>query len=132
MATHLINKKNHVLLQLDLPKSSWRKVWALNPTPVGYKCLDIEVFKFAGGDFSHIFLRSQQGDNGGAHDEDPLGSIKVYGDRVEEDDIRVQSRVFDGIDKLDEIMDTTGPDLFVTDNGMVVSPLTQITEDMIA
>ena len=50
------------------------------------------------GDYSLIQLRSQQGDNGGAHDEDLLGSIRVYGDRVTADDISVQSRVFDGID----------------------------------
>ena len=50
------------------------------------------------GDYSLIQLRSQQGDNGGAHDEDLLGTIRVYGDLVTADDISVQSRVFDGID----------------------------------
>ncbi|MEM6587020.1 MAG: calcium-binding protein [Pseudomonadota bacterium] len=56
-----------------------------------------------GGDYSLITLRSQQGDGGGAHDEDPLGTIKVYGDRVEESDITVKAKVFYGIDQLDEI-----------------------------
>ncbi|MEM1199167.1 MAG: calcium-binding protein [Pseudomonadota bacterium] len=73
----------------------------------------IEYGEDAGGDYSLIILRSQQGDNGGAHDEDPLGSIRVYGDLVEEDDLKVQSRVFDGIDKLDTIADTGAPDQFV-------------------
>ena len=73
----------------------------------------IEYGEDEGGDYSLIVLRSQQGDNGGAHDEDPLGSIRVYGDRVEEDDLKVQSRVFDGVDKLDGILDTGAPDEFV-------------------
>lgn len=84
---------------------------------------DIDYGEDDGGDYSLIMLRSQQGDNGGAHDEDPLGSIKVYGDRVEENDIKVQARVFDGIDKLDEILAYDNPDL---------APLTLIPEDMIA
>lgn len=56
-----------------------------------------------GGDYSLITLRSQQGDGGGAHDEDPLGTVKVYGDKVEMDDIKVKSKVFYGIDQFDEI-----------------------------
>ena len=65
----------------------------------------------AGGDFSLIALRSQQGDGGaagentatGAHDEDPLGTIKVYGDKVTSDDIQLKANVFYGVDQLDEI-----------------------------
>ena len=65
----------------------------------------------AGGDFSLITLRSQQGDGGaagantatGAHDEDPLGTIKVYGDKVEEADITLKANVFYGVDMLDDI-----------------------------
>ena len=65
-----------------------------------------------GGDFSLVTLRSQQGNGGaggantatGAHDEDPLGSIKIYGDKVTENDIKVQAAgVFDGVDKLETI-----------------------------
>ena len=56
-----------------------------------------------GGDYSLIALRSQQGDGGGAHDEDELGTIKVYGDKVTEDDINVKASVFYGIDQIDEI-----------------------------
>ncbi|MEM8979080.1 MAG: calcium-binding protein [Pseudomonadota bacterium] len=56
-----------------------------------------------GGDYSLIQLRSQQGDGGGAHDEDLLGTIKVYGDKVTEDDITVKAKVFYGIDDLEDI-----------------------------
>ena len=55
------------------------------------------------GDYSLIILRSQQGDGGGAHDEDLLGTIKVYGDKVTEDDITLKTNVFYGVDDLDEI-----------------------------
>ncbi len=64
---------------------------------------DITYDEDEGGDYSLISLRSQQGDGGGAHDEDPLGTIKVYGDRVEEDDITVKAKVFYGVDDLEEI-----------------------------
>lgn len=87
---------------------------------------DIVYGEDDGGDYSLIMLRSQQGEGGGAHDEDPLGSIRVYGDRVEEDDIRLKTAgVFDGIDKLDQIVDTGTPDLFV-------GPMTLLPEEMIA
>lgn len=57
------------------------------------------------GDFSLVSLRSQQGDGGGAHDEDPLGTLKIYGDTVEEGDIEVQANVFDGIDIFEPMTD---------------------------
>ncbi len=56
-----------------------------------------------GGDFSLISIRSQQGDGGGAHDEDSLGTLKVYGDKVTADDIEVKKTVFDGVDAFDGI-----------------------------
>ncbi len=59
-----------------------------------------------GNDYSLIQLRSQQGDGGGAHDEDLLGTIRVYGDRVEEDDILVRANVFYGIDQIEDLADT--------------------------
>ena len=52
------------------------------------------------GDYSLISFRSDQGDNGGAHDEDPLGTIKVYGDRVEAEDLTIEGGVFFGVDRL--------------------------------
>ena len=60
-------------------------------------------------------IRSQQGDGGGAHDEDPLGTVKIYGDKVTESDITVKAKVFDGIDKF-EPMDDIGNPIFRDDN----------------
>ncbi len=72
---------------------------------------EIKYGEDEGGDYSEIVLRSQQGNGGaagentatGAHDEDPLGCIKVYGDKVTEDDIKLKANVFYGIDQLDKI-----------------------------
>lgn len=67
---------------------------------------DITQGEDEGGQYSLIEVRSQQGDNGGAHDEDPLGFIKVYGDVVTRDDIKVKAKVFDGVDKLSLLEET--------------------------
>ena len=45
---------------------------------------------------SIIHLISNQGANGGAHNQDELGSITVYGDLVEASDLRVNTGVFYG------------------------------------
>ncbi len=47
-------------------------------------------------DKSIIHLISNQGANGGAHNQDELGSITVYGDLVEASDLRVNAGVFFG------------------------------------
>ncbi len=52
-------------------------------------------------DYSVITITSNQGGNGGAHDGDPLGTITVYGDLVDEDDITVDAGVFHSIELLD-------------------------------
>ena len=64
---------------------------------------EIKYGEDADGDYSEIVLRSQQGDNGGAHDEDPLGCIKVYGDKVTLDDIKLKANVFYGVDLIEKI-----------------------------
>lgn len=51
-------------------------------------------------DYTVITLYSQQGD-AGAHDEDALGTITVYGDLVDEDDIHLHDHVYYGIDMLE-------------------------------
>jgi Ca2+-binding RTX toxin-like protein len=51
-------------------------------------------------DYTVITLYSQQGD-AGAHDEDPLGTITVYGDLVDEDDIHLHDHVNYGINMLE-------------------------------
>lgn len=59
-----------------------------------------------GGDFSTLHVRSQQGAGGGAHDEDALGTVKVYGDKVTQADVKVTANgVFDGIDVFEPILD---------------------------
>ncbi|MBT8457097.1 MAG: hypothetical protein KJO15_13440, partial [Alphaproteobacteria bacterium] len=61
---------------------------------------------------SVITVYSQQGNNGGAHDEDYLGYIVVHGDRVEEDDIITDAGVaygiVEGVDDLQEALAPTG------------------------
>ncbi len=52
-------------------------------------------------DYSVITITSNQGGNGGAHDGDPLGTITVYGDLVDEDDITVDAGVFHSIELID-------------------------------
>jgi Ca2+-binding RTX toxin-like protein len=51
-------------------------------------------------DYTVITLYSQQG-AAGAHDEDALGTITVYGDLVDEDDIHLHDHVYYGIDMLE-------------------------------
>ena len=51
-------------------------------------------------DYSVITLISQQG-AAGAHDEDFLGTITVYGDLVEDEDIHLHDHVYYGIDMLE-------------------------------
>ena len=58
---------------------------------------------------SVITAYSQQG-GGGAHDEDYLGYIVVYGDRVEEDDIETDAGAHYGIvDTIDQIHEAVAP-----------------------
>jgi len=58
----------------------------------------VETVEGAGGEpgYTVIHLISQQGDGGGAHDEDALGTITVYGDPVSEDDLSVDAGVYYG------------------------------------
>ena len=47
-------------------------------------------------DYSLITLTSNQGGNGGAHDQDALGTIRVDGDLITEADLKVDRMVFFG------------------------------------
>lgn len=59
---------------------------------------------------SIITVYSQQGNNGGAHDEDLIGQIVVYGDLVTEDDIIHSKKLTDGIvETVDEIQEALAP-----------------------
>ena len=63
----------------------------------------IEYGSDAGGAYSLIRLRSDQGAGGGAHNQDLLGTIKAYGDRVTECDITLNTGVHYGIDQLNAL-----------------------------
>ncbi|MEM7210350.1 MAG: LamG-like jellyroll fold domain-containing protein [Pseudomonadota bacterium] len=59
---------------------------------------------------SLVQVYSQQGNNGGAHDEDLLGMIVVFGDLVYEDDIVTNPGVTPGIvDTIDELQEALAP-----------------------
>ncbi|MEM6825416.1 MAG: LamG-like jellyroll fold domain-containing protein, partial [Pseudomonadota bacterium] len=62
---------------------------------------------------SVITVYSQQGNGGGAHDEDYLGYIVVYGDKVEEEEIETDAGAHYGvvrtIDELQEAVAPSGP-----------------------
>ena len=50
-------------------------------------------------DYSKIHLYSDQGGNGGAHNDDRLGTITVYGDIVKDSDIKIDAKPAYGIVK---------------------------------
>lgn len=59
---------------------------------------------------SVITAYSQQGKNGGAHDEDYLGYIIVYGDKVEIEDVETDAGVHYGIvETIDDIQEAVAP-----------------------
>ena len=82
--------------------------------------------KVGDGDFvdhSVLYLRSNQGSNGGAHQYDELGTITVYGDLVTYQDTTVNSApalgIVDTIDQLDEAL---APAEIGTDTGPIAPP----------
>ena len=66
-------------------------------------------------DYSLITVISQQG-NAGAHDEDLLGTIKVYGDKVKASDIAVDQTVYGAYEKVGEL---NGAHFEVEDDGVL-------------
>ncbi|MEL6521527.1 MAG: LamG-like jellyroll fold domain-containing protein, partial [Pseudomonadota bacterium] len=76
---------------------------------VDYHTVDTDGNGLVDDMVSVITAYSQQG-NGGAHDEDYLGYIVVYGDLVNEDDIEVDAGAHYGIvDTIDEIQEAVAP-----------------------
>lgn len=77
---------------------------------VDYRTVDTDGDGQVDDAVSVITLYSQQGANGGAHDEDYLGYIVVHGDRVEEDDILTDAGANYGIvDTVDELQEALAP-----------------------
>jgi Ca2+-binding RTX toxin-like protein len=67
-------------------------------------------------DYSLITVISQQG-NAGAHDEDLLGTIKVYGDKVKASDINVTQTVYGAYEKVGEL--PAGTHFEIEDDGVL-------------
>ncbi len=78
---------------------------------VEYKTIDTDGDGTDDDAVSVITVYSQQGNGGGAHDEDYLGYIIVHGDRVEEDDIETDAGAHYGVvDTIDEIQEAVAPE----------------------
>ena len=77
---------------------------------VSYKALDANGDGVQDSIASIITAYSQQGKNGGAHDEDILGYIVVHGDVVKEEDVAINPKVHYGIvDTIDELQEALAP-----------------------
>ncbi|MEL7344392.1 MAG: LamG-like jellyroll fold domain-containing protein, partial [Pseudomonadota bacterium] len=77
---------------------------------VTYQTIDTDGDGIDDDAVSVIRLYSQQGNNGGAHDEDALGYIIVHGDRVEEDDVITDAGAHYGIvDTIDDLQEAVAP-----------------------
>ncbi|MDE5084596.1 MAG: calcium-binding protein, partial [Trichodesmium sp. St18_bin1] len=77
---------------LDFNKSEGDKIKIL-----GHTVQVREIKNLDNGNGSIIHLISNQGGNGGAHDQDELGTITVYGDIVEQSDLTVRAGVTFGV-----------------------------------
>ena len=77
---------------------------------VEYQTIDTNGDGTADDAVSIITVYSQQGGGGGAHDEDYLGYIVVYGDKVEVEDIETDAGSHAGIvDTIHEIQEAVAP-----------------------
>ena len=78
---------------------------------VDYRTIDTDGDGIDDDAVSVITVYSQQGNGGGAHDEDYLGYIIVHGDRVEKEDIETDAGAHYGIVKtIDEIQEAVAPE----------------------
>ena len=74
-------------------------------------------------DFSVIHLYSDQGNGGGAHNDDLLGTITVYGDLVKESDIEHDAGPAYGIVRsIDELAEALAPLAVSADTGPIAPP----------
>ena len=77
---------------------------------VSHRAIDTDGDGMMDDVVSDILLYSQQGANGGAHDEDLIGHIVVHGDLVDADDIETDAGVTYGIvDTIDELEEAIHP-----------------------
>jgi len=74
-------------------------------------------------DHSVISLYSNQGSNGGAHNDDLLGTITVYGDLVKMSDVETTAKPTYGIiESIDDLEEALVPEAIGTDTGVIQSP----------
>ena len=77
---------------------------------VDYQTIDTDGDGLDDDAVSVITLYSQQGNGGGAHDEDYIGYVVVHGDRVEVEDIELDPMVAYGIvETVDDIQEAVAP-----------------------
>lgn len=77
---------------------------------VSYKAIDTDDDGVVDDVVSIVTVYSQQGNGGGAHDEDLLGYLVVHGDLVDEADIVTNPGVFYGVvDTIDELQEAVAP-----------------------
>lgn len=81
-------------------------------------------------DYSKIHLYSDQGNNGGAHNDDLLGTITIYGDLVKESDIQTSAAPAYGIVKtIDSLDEAIEPLDYGSDRGDIFIPSYDVTEN---
>ena len=81
-----------------------------NILDISYKTYDSDGDGVDDDAMSIVQVYSQQGKNGGAHDEDMLGYVVVFGDLVTEDDIETDAGAHFGIvTTVDEIQEALAP-----------------------
>ncbi len=77
---------------------------------VHYEQVDTDGDGVADTTVSVITVYSQQGNNGGAHDEDLIGQIVVYGDLVDLDDVLISAKLTTGIvETVDDLQEALAP-----------------------
>lgn len=97
----------------DFNKAEGDKITVIGHTTqikIDYHTIDTDGDGIDDDAVSVITAYSQQGNGGGAHDEDYLGYIVVYGDKVEEGDVEIDAMTNYGVvDTIDEIQEAVAP-----------------------
>ncbi len=101
-----------IIADFDASEDSISVIGHTTQIEVSYKAIDTNGDGLNDDIVSIIHAYSQQGGGGGAHDEDSLGYIVVYGDLVEEGMVQTNAAVMYGIvetiDDLNEALAPTG------------------------
>ncbi len=99
-----------VIADYDADEDTISVIGHTTQVEVDYHTIDTDGDGVDDDAVSLITVYSQQGNNGGAHDEDYLGYIVVHGDKVEEDAIITDAGVAYGIvETVDDIQEALAP-----------------------